>query len=171
MNKLTKLGYLNTTVFRNNAKDLPSKIKEEGYNNAYKDNVLIQKYQDKKAILFGSNYKILSDDIKNIYNVKNRGVDVFDQYLGICTIQRTTKKWYKKVLLFGVDAAIINAKIICDIRYGKETTTLQFKERIIKYIFEKYKKLVSNDFNNINEENKIINNKNEDNYIIPSIRQ
>ena len=48
------------------------------------------------------------------------------------------KNWYKKVLLFVVDAAIINAKIICDIRYGKETTTLQFKERIIKYIFEKY---------------------------------
>jgi hypothetical protein len=50
MNKLTKLGYFNTAVFRNNAKDLPSKIKEEGYNNAYKDknNVLIQKYQDKK---------------------------------------------------------------------------------------------------------------------------
>lgn len=98
-------------------------------------------------------------------------MDVFDQYLGICTIQRTTKKWYKKVLLFGVDAAIINARIICDIRYGKEITTLQFKERIINYIFEKCKKLVSNDFNNINEENKIINNKNEDNYIIPSIRQ
>ena len=83
--------------------------------------------------------KILSDDIKNIYNVKNRGADIFDQYFGICTIQRTTKKWYKKVLLFGVDAVIINAKIICDIRYGKETTTLQFKERILKYIFEKYK--------------------------------
>ena len=48
MNKLTKLGYLNSTGFRNNVKDLPSKIKEEGYNNAYKDNVLIQKYQDKK---------------------------------------------------------------------------------------------------------------------------
>ena len=44
MNKLTKLGYLNTTVFRNNSKYLHSKIKEEGYNNAYKDNVLIQKY-------------------------------------------------------------------------------------------------------------------------------
>ena len=169
MNKLTKLGYLNTTIFRNNEKDLPSKIKEEGYNNAYKDNVLIQKHQDKKAILFGSNYKILSDDIKNIYNVKNRGVDVFDQYLGICTIQRTPKKWYKKVLLFGVNAAIINAKIISYIRYGKETTTLQFKERIIKYIFEKYKKLVSNDFNNINEENKIINNTIEDNYIIHNL--
>ena len=77
---------------------------------------------------------------------------------------------YKKVLLFCLDAAIINSKIICDIIYGKETTTLQFKERIIKYIFEKYKKLVSNDFNNINEENKIINNKNEDNYITSSIR-
>ena len=36
MNKLTKLGYLNTRVFRNNAKDLTSKIKEEGYNNTYK---------------------------------------------------------------------------------------------------------------------------------------
>ena len=76
----------------------------------------------------------------------------------------------KKVLLFGLHAVIINSKIICDIIYGKETTTLQFKERIIKYIFEKYKKLVSNDFNNINEENKIINNKNEDNYITSSIR-
>ena len=48
MNKITKLGYLNTTVFRNNAKDLPSKIKEECYNNIYKDNVLIQKYHIKK---------------------------------------------------------------------------------------------------------------------------
>ena len=64
MNKLTKLGYLNTKVFRNNAKDLPSKIKEGGYNNAYKDNVLIKKYPDKKAILFGANYKILSMILK-----------------------------------------------------------------------------------------------------------
>ena len=47
--------------------------------------------------MFGSNNKILSDVNKKIYNVKNRGVDVFDQYLGICTIQRTTKKWYKKI--------------------------------------------------------------------------
>ena len=47
-------------------------------------------------------------------------------------------KNYKKWYLFGVDATIINVKLICDIRYGKETTTLEFKERIIKYIFEKY---------------------------------
>ena len=70
--------------------------------------------------------------------------------------------------MFSLDAAIINTKIISDAKYWQESTTLGFKERIIKYIFERYKKIISSgNYKNI-EGNGIINNDNS-NYIIPSI--
>lgn len=73
MNNLTKKGYRNTTIIRRKVNNLPSKIKKDGYENAYKNNILIQKYHDKKDILF-----LL---MKDLYNIKNNGVDAFDQYL------------------------------------------------------------------------------------------
>ena len=68
--KLTKLGYLNTTVLRSNSKGLPSKIKLPGYDNAHKNEILIQKYEDKKTIYFVTNYSIEKEDLKNLYNLK-----------------------------------------------------------------------------------------------------
>ena len=82
--KLTKLGYLNTTVL----KGLPSKIKLPGYDNAYKNEILIQKYEDKKTIYFATNYSIEKEDLKNLYNLKNRRVNVYDQCLEITSIER-----------------------------------------------------------------------------------
>ena len=41
--KLTKLGYLSTTVLRSNSKGLPSKIKLPGYDNANKNEILNSK--------------------------------------------------------------------------------------------------------------------------------
>ena len=72
--------------------------------------------------------------MKDLYNIKNRDVNVFDQYLELGSIQRVTKKWYKKVLYYGIEAAIIKSKLICDKRYGKETTIIEFRERIINCI-------------------------------------
>ena len=92
MKKLTKIGYLNTTVLRANSKELPSKIKLEGYDKTYNDEILIQKYEGKKTIYFAINYKIDKEELRNIYNVKNRGVDTFDQYLEISSCQKKTKK-------------------------------------------------------------------------------
>ena len=152
--KLTEMGYMNTTILRSNAKDLPSKIKLEGYDNAYKDKILLQKYEDKKKIFFATNYKIDKEDLKNTYNIKNRGVDVFDQYLENSSIQRKTKKWYKKVFLFGIDAAIINSKIICELKEKRIYSTVLFKEKIIETIFEIYKK-----YNSKNDNFKTTNNK------------
>ena len=116
---------------------MPSKIKEGGYYSAYKNNILIQKYQDKKNIYFATNYYIDTDNLRNTYNIKNRGVDIFDQFLEKGSIQRKTKKLYKKILLFGIDCSIINSKIICDLRFGSVTPTISFKEIIVKYIFQK----------------------------------
>ena len=80
------MGFLNTTVFRSNVKGLPSKIKEDNNFSAYKNEIYIQKYIDKKTILFGTNYKMNIKDLKDKYNEKNRGIDVFAQKLSIATI-------------------------------------------------------------------------------------
>ena len=71
-----------------------------------------------------TNYKIDKEDLKNTYNIKNRGVDVFDQYLENSSIQRKTKKWYKKVFLFWIDATIINSKIICELKEKRTYSTV-----------------------------------------------
>jgi len=138
MKKLTKMGYLITTILRTNSKELPSKIKLEGYERAEHDGIYIQKYEGKKTILFATNYLVDKEELRNIYNIKNRGVDTFDQYLEISSIQRRTKKWYKKIFLFGVDASIINAKILCELRTGRSYTTNRFKEKIVEHIFKLY---------------------------------
>ena len=64
--------------------------------NAYKDEILIQKFKDKKTILFGTNYNIKVNDLKENYNKFNGGVDVFDQKLQITSMQRKTVKWEKR---------------------------------------------------------------------------
>ena len=98
------MNYLNTTVLRANEKEMPSKIKTEENENAFKNGILSQKYEDKKTILFGSNYKIEKDKLKIAYNIQNRGVDVFDQYLEISSIQiklkNVIKKFFYLVLMF-----------------------------------------------------------------------
>ena len=76
MKKLSSKGYLNKIIFRNNALYLPSKIKNDSKVNAYKDEILIQKFKDKKTILFGTNYNIKVNDLKENYNKFNLGVDV-----------------------------------------------------------------------------------------------
>ena len=72
------------------------------------------------------------------------------------SIQRATKKWYKKVLYFGIEAAIINSKIIRDKKYGKETNIIEFKERITKCIFEQYIEIKKIKENEVKEENNYI---------------
>ena len=138
MKKLSSMGYLNTTVLRSYSKELPSKIKTKEYDKAYQDEVLIQKYEGKKTIFFATNYQIDKEELRNIYNIKSRAVDTFDQYLQNTTIQRRSKKWFKKILLFGVDAAIINAKVLCELKTGKSFSTVQFKEKIMDNIFRMY---------------------------------
>ena len=162
MKKLTKMGYLNTTVLRANSKDLPPKIKMEGYDRAYSDSILIQKYEGKKTIYFATNYKIDKEELRNIYNIKNRGVDIFDQYLEISSIQRKTKKWYKKIFIFGIEACIINSKILYEINTGKTCTTVNYKAKLTEQIFRMYynhrnKFTKQNIFNSNNNSNSIKN--------------
>ena len=61
----------------NNTKDKSSKIKGESYFSAYKNNILIQKCKNKKDIYFATNYYIDTDNLRNTYKIKNRGIDIF----------------------------------------------------------------------------------------------
>ena len=98
MKKLTKMGNLNTTILRNNSKELPAKIKLSGYDKAYNEGILIQKYEGRKAILFTTNYEVDKEELRNIYNIKNRGVDAFDQYLEISLFKEEQKSGIKTIL-------------------------------------------------------------------------
>ena len=60
---------------------MQSKIKEKDYFSSYKDNILIQKYEDKKNIYFARNYLISKDSLRENYNITNREVDAFDNFL------------------------------------------------------------------------------------------
>jgi len=74
--------------------------------------------------------------------------DTFGHYLDIATVQRKSKQWYIKILLFGIDACIMNAKILMELRTGKTFKTAEFKERLMEQIFRKYK-----DYKNKNAKN------------------
>ncbi len=56
--------------------------------------------------------------------------------------------------MFGIDAAIINSKIICELKEKRTYSTILFKEKIIETIFEIYKKYNSNNNNFIPTNNK-----------------
>jgi len=156
LKKLSKLGYKHTTVLRANSKDLPPKLKLEGYEKAFSDNILIQKYEGKKKIYFATNYNINMEELRNIYNIKNRGVDTFDQYLEISSSQRRTKKWYKKILIFGIEACIVNSKILFELNTGKTCTTVKYKTNLVEQIFIKYYSHINK---GINENKKDISKK------------
>ena len=72
------MNYLNTTFLRTSRKNSPSKIKNEEIENAFKNRILIQKYEDKKTFTFANNYKNEKDKLKKAYNIHNRKVDVFN---------------------------------------------------------------------------------------------
>ena len=63
-------------------------------------------------------------------------MDTFDHYLQLTSIQRRTVKWYKKIFLFGIEAAIINSKLLYELKTGKRTTSAKFKEKLVIQIFD-----------------------------------
>ena len=52
---------------------------------------------------------------------------------------KKNKKIVKKIFLFGIDASILNGKIIYELKTGKKAV-IQFKESIVEYIFKLYKR-------------------------------
>ena len=65
--------------------------------------------QGQKNVYFDSNFKENIDEIKDYYNIKNRGVDIMDQYISFYNIERRSIKWkwWKIILVFGIEICII----------------------------------------------------------------
>ena len=68
------------------------------------------------------------------YNLKMRGVDLFDQNIRYYSFTHGSKKWYKKIAYFFLEAALINSSIIYNELLPKDQKQLplkQFKEKVI----------------------------------------
>ena len=97
--------------------------------------------------------------LKKINNIANEGKnnnikDAFDYDIGFSSIERNTKKWYKNILFLGIDACILNAKILYESKTGKAYPISEFKEKIFDLILDMF----LNKENNNNKDNIFENN-------------
>ena len=139
LSKLKKKGFLALSILRNNTKDIPQKLKSNK-SFAYSKDILVQRYDDKKLILFISNFKDSVDNLRNIYNVENRGVDKLNQKMAYYPTNRKEYKWWKKIFLFGINCSCINCKIIFEMKKNIKYKDYLFKDMIANEIFNEYKK-------------------------------
>ena len=89
------------SILRQNTKNFPEKNLIENSSKLYafdnKDNIIIQKYVDKKDIFFISIFLGTTEEKRNSYNLENRGVDKFNQNISYYNVSRGSKKWWKKI--------------------------------------------------------------------------
>lgn len=69
---------------------------------------------------------------------KSKGNIPFDYDLEVES-NRKTNAWYPKVIFFGVEACMINAKYLYEKKTGKSLSLTDFKEKVCKQIFNMYK--------------------------------
>ena len=122
MKKLNEIDTLSITILGPN-----SKTKTKTKNN------------DENESKNGDLIQTTSDDSKNDKLLNNKGVEAFDYDLEILNSDRSSRKWYPKVIFFGVDASMINAKILYEFRTGKSISLYDFKEKVCKLIFKLYR--------------------------------
>ena len=53
-----------------------------------------------KKILFGSNVKMNVNEIRDNYNIRNRGVDKANQNMSYYNCRRKSIKWWKQIFYF-----------------------------------------------------------------------
>ena len=138
LTKLKKRGFLALSILRNNTKDIPKNIKNNK-SFAYSKDILLQRYHDKKLILFISNFKDSVDNLRNIYNVENRGVDKLNQKMSYYTTNRKEYKWWKKIFLFGINCCCINSRILYGMKKNIKLKDYEFNSMIVDEIFKLYK--------------------------------
>mgnify|MGYP002627356681 CR=1 FL=1 len=110
--KLFDLGILETTVYKHNSKNLPFEILNGNNVQEYCSKIIIKVFSDKKEIYFRTNYQNTLENIKNDYNIFNRGVDVLNQKIHQYSTYRKKYIWWKKSFLFIIDSCVNNSKVI-----------------------------------------------------------
>ncbi len=71
------------------------------------------------------------------YNLNMRGVDLFDQYMRYYSFKHGSKKWYKKISYYFLEAAIINSFIIYhQVENNQNLSLKDYKVCIIRDLLE-----------------------------------
>ena len=109
---MTKLGFLETTLYKSNIAGLPSKIKSGEENIAFTSKIMVNSFHDKKNILFATNYYDNLTNIRDNYNLFKRGVDRMNQNMSYYSENRKEYRWWKKIFLFMIGASCENSRIL-----------------------------------------------------------
>ena len=135
LKKLEETGNFNTTILKMNG---TSNIRTLNDENASKkdDSIIVTKDEGKKEVI-----------------LKNKASDSYDCDLDITSSDRNTKKWYSKVLFFGIDAGFINAKILYEKKAHKTLGLSEFKDRVCKLVFKMYREYCKNNAPEKGEDN------------------
>ena len=110
--ELAKLGFLETTLYKSNTAGLPSKIKSGEEEIAFTSKVMVNLYHDKKNILFATNYYDNLTNIRDDYNLYNRGVDRINQNMPYYSEYRKEFSRWKKIFLLMIGVSCENSRIL-----------------------------------------------------------
>ncbi|CAJ0935546.1 unnamed protein product [Ranitomeya imitator] len=140
--------YRSLRYFRKNQRGLPKtllgQMLRKGESKAQcSDHLLVVKYKDKRDVLLlttihgdgsalssvrGTSTQVCKPDCVLGYNKNMGGVDVSDQLLQPYSALRKAKVWYKKLSVYIVQMAMLNAFLLSRCARHTDTSYLQFQE-------------------------------------------
>ena len=81
------------------------------------------------------------NEIRDNYNIRNRGVDKANQNMSYYNCRLSSIKWWKQIFYFGIELAISNISILYILSKPQitEMTDLKYKEKLVNDILNEYK--------------------------------
>ena len=81
------------------------------------------------------------NEIRDNYNIRNRGVDKANQNMCYYNCRRKSIKWWKQIFYYGIELAISNSSILYLLSNPQitEMTNLKYKEKLVNDILNEYK--------------------------------
>ena len=93
----------------------------------------------KKNILFATNYYDNLTNIRDDYNLYNRGVDRMNQNMSYYSEYRKEYRWWKKIFLFMIGASCENSRILYNFLHPTNVlNNFDFRKELLSEIFDIY---------------------------------
>ena len=100
---------------------------------------MFNSYHDKKNILFATNYYDNLTNIRDDYNLYNRGVDRMNQNMSYYSEYRKEYRWWKKIILFMIGASCENSRILYYFLHPTNViNNFDFRKELLSEIFDIY---------------------------------
>jgi len=141
-----------TGTIKQNSRNLPkemsgkSELKKGDFLAFRSGNLSALRWKDRKEVRMISNVHGYNDDggkpeMVKIYTKCMGGVDRGDQFSAFYMNDHKSVRWWLRIFISLLDSAILNAFILYKAKVNSNITQLEFKEMLIKEVFDNYTKL------------------------------